>query len=133
MAVYFPKRFKASGLNYWGAYKELLLARIRIDIEGEISASKPRYEKALKAFLDQIRPKALDGGEDSYIILQERQFAELGARLRERGYRDPERLSVLRFYSLLDTIEADNRRKKEQLNKQKARAQSRAASIRAKR
>ncbi len=55
-------------------------------------------------------PVLLDGSKDSYMIYLEKEQNQLYSSLEEIGIGNPEDLSLLRFYSLIDKKESDKLR-----------------------
>jgi hypothetical protein len=107
-------------VDYFYTYRDVVLKNAYW-LRDQTEESEKEYLAAEDTLLLKIDPKAMDGASDSFLFEVERKFIDTLNMLVSRGFHNPEQMSVLTYYSMLDRIEEENRKKAEMKSKRESR------------
>jgi hypothetical protein len=67
------------------------------------------------------KPQFMAGGPESYVVKVDREYNSQLVFIEQKGYSTPEQFTVMKFYSIVELIEKQARKQKEQIEKIKGR------------
>lgn len=103
-------------LEYYGRIKERTLEVLKF-VETEDEKYLENVEQMTQNLYTMTPPILLDGSQGSYIMQLEKEQSQLYFAIEEMGISNPEGLSLLKFYSLIDKKEAENLKKQQNARK----------------
>jgi len=107
----FPSRFKTpQSIEYYGLIKEKTITMCDYMVKEEPEKLE-KIEKLGLKIATYYKPNLLDGNKGSIDIEIEKEQNQLMVALEEMGISNPEKLSVLKFYSLVEKKELDKKEK----------------------
>lgn len=118
LEVYFPSRFgMKADFRYFSKLKKFLSAECNYRVNLD-SKSKTSRDAAAKELDKEVKPSLLDSSSGSEAIRREKEYHSLMLSLSKSGIQDPEKMSVLSYYTLVEQME-------DEANKNKARSNGR--------
>ena len=97
-------------VNYYAQLKDKLICELQNIFEPSENLTI-RIKGIEDYFISLLAPKNMDGNNSSnIIILQKKSFENICVALMQNGVNEPDRLTVIRFFSAIDYYENQNKK-----------------------